>query len=63
MDVPDLSGVSNMSQMFLQCTALNSPASINTWNTAAVTNMSLMFAYASAFDRTLEIGIQLLLPI
>ncbi|MBK6283053.1 MAG: BspA family leucine-rich repeat surface protein [Draconibacterium sp.] len=53
MDVPDLSGVSNMSQMFLQCTALNSPASINTWNTAAVTNMSLMFAYASAFDQNI----------
>jgi surface protein len=52
-DVPDLTGVTSMSQMFQQCAVLNSPANINTWNTSAVTNMSLMFAYASAFDQNI----------
>ena len=52
-DVPDLTGVTNMSRMFQQCVTLNSPANIDTWNTAAVTNMSLMFAYASAFDQNI----------
>ncbi|GAB1453528.1 hypothetical protein MASR2M47_35840 [Draconibacterium sp.] len=52
-DAPDLSGVSSMFQMFQQCTVLNSPANINTWNTATVTNMSLMFAEASAFDQNI----------
>lgn len=49
-DVPELSGVSNMYQMFQQCAALNSPANINTWNTAAVISMPWMFRYASAFN-------------
>jgi surface protein len=52
-DVPDLTGVTSMFRMFQQCVTLNSPANIDTWNTAAVTNMSLMFAYASAFDQNI----------
>ena len=52
-DVPDLTGVTSMFRMFQQCTTLNSPANINTWNTAGVTNMSLVFAFASAFDQNI----------
>ena len=52
-DVPDLSGVNSLSQMFEGCTNLNSPANINTWNTAAVINMSYMFAFTSAFNQNI----------
>lgn len=52
-DVPNLSGVSNMSQMFWFCTNLNSPGNINAWNTATVTDMSGMFSEASAFNQNI----------
>ena len=52
-DVPVLSGVSSLSQMFEGCTNLNSPANINTWNTATITNMSYMFAITSAFNQNI----------
>lgn len=51
VDVPDLSGLTNMALMFQYCTALDSPENINTWNTASVTNMSYMFAGATSFNR------------
>ena len=52
-DAPNLLGVTNMAGMFWGCTNLNSPANINTWNTAAVTNMSSMFFQASAFNQNI----------
>ncbi|MBX2956962.1 MAG: VCBS repeat-containing protein [Cyclobacteriaceae bacterium] len=52
-DVPNLLGVTNMAGMFAGCTNLNSPTNINTWNTAAVTNMSFMFDRASAFNQNI----------
>jgi surface protein len=52
-DVPNLSGVTNMSQMFRQCSNLNSPSNINSWNTASVSNMSLMFNGAFAFNQNI----------
>ena len=52
-DVSDLLGVTNMSNMFRGCTNLNSPGNINTWNMAAVTNMSSMFYLATAFNRNI----------
>jgi len=52
-DVPNLSGVTNMSQMFWLCTNLNSPGNINAWNTATVTDMSGMFSDASAFNQNM----------
>lgn len=50
-DVPNLTGVSDLSVMFAFCTNLNSPSNINTWNTNAVNNMAGMFAFASSFNQ------------
>lgn len=50
-DLPNLSQVTNMSDMFLLCSVLNGPANIGAWNTAAVTNMNSMFSLASSFDQ------------
>jgi surface protein len=50
-DVPNLTGVSNMSYMFASCSVLNGPSNIGTWNTAAVTDMSNMFQLAQAFNQ------------
>jgi gliding motility-associated-like protein len=52
-DVPDLSGVTNMSEMFRRCSSLNSPNNIGSWNTGAVTNMVRMFSGASAFNQNI----------
>jgi surface protein len=49
-DVPNLSSVTNMQQMF-RSTNLTLPFNINTWNTAAVTNMSAMFDNATSFNQ------------
>ncbi|MEQ9168413.1 MAG: BspA family leucine-rich repeat surface protein [Fulvivirga sp.] len=53
IDIPDLSGVTNISQMFQGCSVLNSPSNINGWNTATVTNMSNLFADAVAFNQNI----------
>lgn len=52
-DVPNLSGVTDMSEMFLGCTGLNSPSNINTWNTSNVTNMGLLFSSAFSFNQNI----------
>lgn len=52
-DVPNLSAVTDMSFMFTNCSSLNSPSNINTWNTAAVTNMENMFARSGAFNQNI----------
>ncbi|KQS47808.1 hypothetical protein ASG38_10260 [Flavobacterium sp. Leaf359] len=52
-DVPILSGVTNMSQMFQFCIALNGPANIGSWNTATVTNMSYLFSGATIFNQNI----------
>ncbi|MEZ0004795.1 surface protein [Flavobacterium sp. 28YEA47A] len=52
-DVPVLSGVTNMSQMFQFCIALNGPANIGSWNTATVTNMSYLFSGATIFNQNI----------
>jgi len=51
-DLPNLSGVTNMFRMFLDCTTLNGPSNINSWNTAAVTNMQGMFN-STAFNQNI----------
>ncbi len=53
-DVPDLSGVTNMSEMFSGCINLNSPSNMGSWNTAAVTNMGFMFYGATAFNQNIS---------
>jgi gliding motility-associated-like protein len=52
-DVPNLSGVTDMSSMFESCRNLNSPSNIGTWNTANVTNMTFMFYDATVFNQDL----------
>ena len=52
-DVPNLSEVTNMSQMFRSCINLNSPININSWNTQSVTDMSLLFYNAQSFNQEL----------
>ena len=47
-DIPDLSRVTNMSQMFRDATAFN--GNISTWNVSSVTDMSQMFRDATAFN-------------
>ena len=50
-DVPDLSLVSNMSSMFRNCSILNGPANIDTWNTSNVNSMYSMFYDALNFNQ------------
>jgi surface protein len=52
-DVPTLTTVTDMSSMFSGCAVLNSPSNMGTWNTATVTNMSLMFFNAIAFNQNI----------
>ena len=48
-DVPDLSGVTDMAQMFEGCSSFND--NISNWNTTNITNMSFMFEGASVFNQ------------
>lgn len=50
-DIPDLSAVTSMANMFLGCSVLTGPANINSWNTATVTDMSNLFHAASVFNQ------------
>ena len=50
-DVPELSNVSNTSQMFRSCAILNGPSNIGDWDTSAATNMSGMFFGAVSFNQ------------
>ncbi len=52
-DVPNLSGVTTMSDMFAGCTGLNSPSNINSWNTSSVTDMTNLFGSAYAFNQNI----------
>lgn len=52
-DVPDLTGVSSMFQMFRNCSALNGPSNINNWHTGSITSMSRMFNNASLFNQNI----------
>ena len=53
-DSPNLSTVSNCSNMFRQCTKLNSPSNIDKWNTANITNMNGMFESAIEFNQSIN---------
>jgi len=48
-DAPNLSGVSNMGEMFIGCTSFD--GAIGHWNTSSVTNMYALFTNASAFNQ------------
>jgi gliding motility-associated-like protein len=49
VDAPDLSGVTDMSQMFYDATSFND--NINHWNVSTITNMSQLFREAQAFNQ------------
>lgn len=53
-DIPDLSWVNSMSQMFQGCTSLNSPNNINEWNTSGVTDFSGIFRNAINFNQDIS---------
>ena len=50
-DLPNLTGVIYMSYTFNECTILNGPSNIGSWNTVNVTAMNSMFLDASAFNQ------------
>jgi surface protein len=52
-DIPDLSNVTSMREMFYFCGGLNGPANMGTWNTSTITNMQNMFAYAGVFNQNI----------
>lgn len=51
-DVPNLSNVTNMQEMFSDATNFNS--NINNWDTSSVTNMAAVFYRARAFNQPLD---------
>jgi surface protein len=52
-DVPNLSSVTTLSQMFRNCSSLNGPTNINNWNTSNVSNFSFLFNGASVFNQNI----------
>ena len=52
-DVPNLLGVTTMSEMFNGCINLNSPANIGSWNTGSISTFHRMFYNASAFNQNI----------
>jgi surface protein len=53
-DIPNLSGVEDMSLMFSNCIKLDGPANINYWNTSEVNTMSEMFSNAKSFNQNIS---------
>jgi surface protein len=52
-DAPILSGTPSFNNMFQACTAFTGNASMSTWNTSLVTNMSGMFYNSPAFNQNI----------
>lgn len=53
-DVPNFTGVTDMSNMFESCYSITSIPNINQWDTSSVTNMSQMFSNAQSFNGDLS---------
>lgn len=51
---PDLSQVTDMSNMFSGCSSLNGPRNIGNWDVSNVTNMEYIFGFTSSFNQPLE---------
>ncbi len=51
IDIPNLNSVSSMYVAFGDCSNLNGPANIGSWNIENVTNMQFMFSGASSFNQ------------
>ncbi|MDG1572005.1 BspA family leucine-rich repeat surface protein [Robiginitalea sp. M366] len=52
-DLPDLSNVTDMSNMFGWCTSFTGNATMADWDVSGVTAMSGMFAHAEVFDQAI----------
>ena len=52
-DTLDLTGVTNLNGLFLECFALTTINNINSWDTSAVTSMNSMFADCFSFNQAL----------
>ncbi len=52
-DIPNLTSVNTMFQMFRNCPNLTGPSNINSWNTGACTNMSFLFASSPNFNQNI----------
>jgi surface protein len=52
-DVPDISAVTDMTNMFSNCTILNGPANIGSWDTRNVTTLTGAFRDTYAFNQPL----------
>ena len=53
-DVPDLSNVTSMKNMFAGCQSLNSPFNLNFWDISNVTDLSGMFKGCANFNQALS---------
>lgn len=52
-DVPNLTQINNLSEMFLYCPSLIGNPSFSNWNTSTITNMSGMFNGAKLFNQNI----------
>jgi surface protein len=50
----DLTGVTNLNNLFSECYSLTTINNINSWDTSAVTNMGVMFSNCTAFNQALS---------
>ncbi len=53
-DIPDLSNVSSLKNMFSGCQSLNSPFNLNFWDISNVSNLSGMFRGCNNFNQALS---------
>ncbi len=53
-DIPDLSAVRSMRNMFNNCQSMTGPANIGSWNTATVNNMEGLFGANLVFDQDIS---------
>lgn len=54
-DIPNLTNVTSMKNMFKNCPLLNSPFNINNWNISNVTDLSGMFSDCNLFNQALSL--------
>jgi surface protein len=52
-DIPNLASVSDMSNMFQNCSNLSTVPNINSWNTSSATNMASLFRGCSKFNENI----------
>ena len=53
-DIPNLTNVSSMKNMFKNCAGLNSPFNLNAWNISNVTDLSGMFSNCGSFNQAVS---------